>query len=115
MTSRLVSLIAKAPVLNKSSVELGLELLQVSDFEADEDELLLLGTTGPTGDLTETNFAVQWSTQSDYLGYKLILQSGFRLTRSSEELIDIVDNEVDKVTESQTTGTTFLTIFAGLD
>ena len=113
--TRLVSLIAKAPVLNKSSVELGLELLQVSDFEADEDELLLLGTTGPTGDLTETNFAVQWSTQSDYLGYKLLLQSGFRLTRSSEELIDIVDNEVDKVTESQTTGTTFLTIFAGLD
>ena len=113
--TRLASLVGKTPVLNQSTLELGLEIMQVSDLELDEDELLASNTTGPTGDLTETNFAVQWSTLSDYQGYKLILQAGFRLTRSASELIDIVENEVGKVTETETTGTTFLTIYAGLD
>ncbi|MCY3760089.1 MAG: hypothetical protein OXH50_02465, partial [Gemmatimonadetes bacterium] len=72
-------------------------------------------TIGPTGDLTETNLALQWSTRTDYQGYKLLLQTGFRLTRAAIETIEIRELETVKREESETTGTTFLTIYAGLE
>ena len=112
---RLVSLIAKAPMLRSSSLELGVELMQLSDYELDEDELMTAGTVGPTGDLSETNLALQWSTKTDYLGYKLLLQSGFRLTRASIETIEIEDLALVKKSEAETTGTTFLTVYAGVE
>ena len=112
---RLISLTGKTPVLRNSQLELGLELMQLADFELDEQELLDQNTIGPTGDLTETNLALQWSTRTDYQGYKLLLQTGFRLTRAAIETIEIRELETVKREESETTGTTFLTIYAGLE
>ena len=112
---RLISLTGKTPVLRNSQLELGLELMQLADFELDEQELLDQNTIGPTGDLNETNLALQWSTRTDYQGYKLLLQTGFRLTRAAIETIEIRDLETMKRMDSETTGTTFLTIYAGLE
>ena len=112
---RLISLTGKTPVLRNSQLELGVELMQLADFELDEQELLDQNTIGPTGDLTETNLALQWSTRTDYQGYKLLLQTGFRLTRAAIETIEIRELETVKREESETTGTTFLTIYAGLE
>ena len=112
---RLVSLTGKTPVLRNSQLELGLELMQLADFERDEQELLDQNTIGPTGDLNETNLALQWSTRTDYQGYKLLLQTGFRLTRAAIETIEIRELETVKRMDSETTGATFLTIYAGLE
>ena len=59
--------------------------------------------------------AVQWSTTTDYLGYVLLLQTGFRLSRQSLETIEMLDLEIDKKSTIATGTTTFITIYAGVE
>ena len=96
-------------------IEMGTEFRQLRELRADEDALVQESVVGPTGDLNETNLAVQWSTTTDYLGYVLLLQTGFRLSRQSLETIEMMDLEVDKKSTIETGTTTFITIYAGVE
>ena len=110
-----LSVILRFPVLRHSMIEMGTEFRQLRELKADEDALVQESVVGPTGDLNETNLAVQWSTTTDYLGYVLLLQTGFRLSRQSLETIEMLDLEVDKKSTIETGTTTFITIYAGVE
>ena len=112
---RLASVIVTFPILRYSRIQLGTEFRQLRELRTDEDKMVEESIAGPTGDLNETNLAVQWSTTTDYLGYKLLVQAGFRLTRSSIEEIEVVDMEVDKKSKTTTGSATFITIYAGIE
>lgn len=94
---------------------MGAEFRQLRELRADEAALVQEQVLGPTGDLNETNLAVQWSTTTDYLGYVLLLQTGFRLSRRSSETIEMIDLEVAKRSTIETGTTTFITIYAGVE
>ena len=111
----LLSLIAQLPMLQKSSVQLGVEFMRLSDLVTDEDELEEQGILGPTGDFNESTFALQWSTVTDYLGYKLTLQTGFKMTRRSVEAIVAMDEDIAKESHTQTNNATFITIYSGIE
>jgi len=111
----LLSLIAQLPVMQKSSLQTGVEYMRLSNLVADEDELEEQGTLGPTGDLNELSFALQWSTFTDYLGYKLTLQTGFKMTRRSVETITGIDDQIAKVSNSETNNATFITVYSGIE
>ena len=113
--TKLLSLVMKFPMLRKSSAELGIEFVQFSELKADEDQLEQNGILGPTGDFNESILALQWSTVTDYMGYRLILQTGFRVSRKSVEQIEMMDNVIDKKSETETNSATFLTIYAGVE
>ena len=113
-----VQLIANLPVLRHSLVQAGLEQLWFSDRVQDEDALIGAGLQQETGDLISTNIAVQLSTTSDYLGYRLTTQIGLRYGRIlTEQVIEdsdrpgtfVIDNESSNET------TSFITVFAGLE
>ena len=110
-----LSLLAQLPVMQKSSLQAGVEYMRLSDLAADEDELEDRGTLGPTGDLNELSLALQWSTVTDYLGYKLTLQTGFKLTRRSVEAIAGIDDRIVKASDSETNNATFITVYSGIE
>ena len=108
--------VLRFPVLNQSTMEAGVEYRRLVELIVDEEERLEDSLLGPTGDLNETNLALQWTTATSYLGYKLLLQTGFRLTRTSEETVQVgEDLEVSKKMESKTGTTTFITVYAGVE
>ena len=112
----IATLITQFPVLSQSSLSLGLELAQFNDRIEDEDEMLDLGTVGETGDVRSLNAALQLTNHSNYLGYRLTSQIGFRLARIFTEkvqLADRADGTFEKVSEGTTETTGFLTVYAG--
>ncbi len=112
----LLSLILEFPVLQKSSAQVGAEFMRFRELTTDEEALEEAPPQlGPTGDFNESTYALLWSTVTDYLGYKLILQTGFRLTRRANEAIGAMDQEIQKESNTETSSATFLTIYAGLE
>ena len=113
-----LQLIGRIPVMRHTVIESGVERLWFSDRVRDEDELRAQGLLQDTGDLRSTNIAVQLSTMSDYLGYKLTTQVGLRVGRIVTEQV-IEDSEqpgvftIDDRSRNETT--TFITVFAGLE
>ena len=112
---QLWSAIMRLPMLNASHLEMGLEYRRLAELRRDEDKLVDGAILGPTGDFGETTLAIQWSTTSAYLGYKLLVQTGFRLGRTAEEVIEMKDLNVRKASETRTTTTTFITVYAGVE
>ena len=113
-----LQLIGRLPVMRRTTIESGLEQLWFSDRVQDEDALKATGLLQETGDLGSTNLAVQLSTTSDYLGYKLTTQVGLRFGRT---LIERVTEDNDRPgvfktgNKSRNETTTFITVFAGLE
>ncbi|MEE3259517.1 MAG: hypothetical protein VX293_09940, partial [Candidatus Latescibacterota bacterium] len=111
-------LIATLPVLRHTIVQAGLEQLWFSDRVQDEDALIAAGRQQETGDLSSTNIAVQLSTTSDYLGYRLTTQIGLRYGRILTEQVIEDSNRpgtfaIDDESSNETTS--FITVFAGLE
>jgi hypothetical protein len=104
--------------MRHTTIESGLEQLWFSDRVQDEDALKSAGLLQETGDLSSTNIALQLSTTSDYLGYKLTTQAGLRFGRTLTERV-IEDSDRPGIfkegNKSRNETTTFITVFAGLD
>ena len=112
----LAILLAQFPVLSRSVVTGGVELAQFADQETDEDEMVDLGITGPTGDQRSAIFALQLTNNSQYLGYRLTTQIGFRVGRIlSESVEQSSPGMFEKTSEGRTETTSFMTIFAGVE
>ncbi len=112
----LAILLAQFPVLSRSVVTGGVELAQFSDQETDEDEMVDLGITGPTGDLRSAIFALQLTNNSQYLGYRLTTQIGLRVGRILSESVEQSSPGVfGKKSEGRTETTSFMTIYAGVE
>jgi hypothetical protein len=107
------SVVCGLPMLKSSQLEFGAEYLQLRDLVLDEKARVRDALLGPTGDLNESNAAVQWSTTTAYMGYRLTVQGGFRFTRRSVERVEMMDLEVSKGAETETSSATFITIYAG--
>jgi hypothetical protein len=95
-------LIARVPLLSHTLIELGLELSRFEQFRDDSGGIPLDRDLAP--DSNSRIFAVQFNNESDYLGYKLHLQTGFRLQKLTFDNLP-----------SRTTSKIFMTAFAGLD
>ena len=111
-------LIATLPVLRHTIIQAGLEQLWFNDRVQDEDGLVAAGRQQETGDLSSTNVAVQLSTTSDYLGYRLTTQIGLRYGRIlTEQVIEDSDRPGTFLIndESSNETTSFITVFAGLE
>ena len=112
----LAILLAQFPVLSRSVVTGGVELAQFADQETDEDEMVDLGITGPTGDQRSAIFALQLTNNSQYLGYRLTTQIGFRVGRILSESVEQSSPGVfAKKSEGRTETTSFMTIYAGVE
>ena len=112
----LAILLAQFPVLSRSVVTGGVELAQFADQETDEDEMVDLGITGPTGDQRSAIFALQLTNNSQYLGYRLTTQIGFRVGRIlSESVEQSSPGMFEKKSEGRTETTSFMTIYAGVE
>ena len=108
-------LLTQLPAFSHTLLQGGIELLLQRDMIQDEDELLDLGLTQETGDLSSATIAIQLSNTSDYLGYRLTTQIGLRYGSLSTELITQRPNGSFAKRSDRTTETTsFLTILAGL-
>jgi len=108
-------LLTQLPVFSHTLLQGGLELLWQRELVQDEDEMLDLGLTQETGDLSSVTLAVQLSNTSDYLGYRLTTQIGLRYGSIATELIrQRTDGSFAKRSERTTETTSFLTILAGL-
>ena len=108
-------LLARVPALEHTTLRGGLELLWVRDLLVDEEEMVRTGRAGETGDLQSTTLAVQLSTTSGYLGYRLTTQIGFRLTRIRTELVRL--SETDRFVKGRESGrqtVSFATVYAGI-
>ncbi len=92
-----------------------MEFVQFSELLKDENDLEKERILGPTGDFSESTLGLQWSIVTDYLGYKLTMQTGFKLTRRSVETIEGIDLDIKKETETETTSATFITVYAGVE
>ena len=119
------TLLATVPILRRSALTAGLELVQFEERAVDEtihdrgdpayDPAQQL--VGVTGDFRSAIFAFQLSNSAHYLGYRLTTQLGFRIGRTSNELIEL-DSEGEafgKVKEGETETVSFITIYAGVD
>ena len=112
----MATLLAQMPILNRSSLTAGIELAKFNDRVVDEDELLDSGKIGETGDEQSVNVAFQVVNHSNYLGYRMTTHIGLRLGRVSVEQIEEADPGVfEKVSESKTETTSFITIYAGVE
>ena len=111
-------LIATLPVLRHTIIQTGLEQLWFSNQSLDENALIAAGRQQETGDRSSTNIAVQLSTTSDYLGYRLTTQIGLRYGRIlTEQVIEDSDRPGTFVIGDETSNetTSFITVFAGLE
>ena len=93
-------LITRFPVLNNTVIELGVEL---SHFEQFRDEEGVPVDRRLTPDSNSRVLAIQFGNTSDYLGYSLHVQTGFRWQKSTFEFLP-----------DATTSTVFTTVYAGL-
>jgi hypothetical protein len=108
-------LLLEQPVLSRTLLQGGLEMLWKRDLVLDEDEMVDLGVTDETGDLNSITLAVQLSSTSDYLGYRLTTQLGVRFGTLSQEFVrQRPDGSFHLGSERSTETTTFLTVLAGL-
>jgi hypothetical protein len=105
----------RLPVLNNSFIESGMEYSIFQELELDEDELLANGPTQNTGDFRNLVLALQWTTIGHYLGYKLTTQFGFSYTKLWEEGVVLGDEGLVKKSESKSFGTSFISVYAGVD
>ena len=95
----LVSLVLRIPILTSTSLQAGLEYLNVEQFrEQLEDDLV-------RSDRNELVYALQFTNNASYLGYNLWTQTGVRLAR--------IDRKAAERTRTETA--LFLTVYAGLD
>jgi len=94
-------LIARFPLLQKTTIELGLELSHFEQFRDDGDGVPLARSLSP--DSNSRVLAFQLSNTSDYLGYRLNVRTGFRLQKRTFE-----------TEPSSTTSTAYMTVYAGL-
>jgi hypothetical protein len=95
-------LIARIPLLSHTLVELGLELSHFEQFRDDEEGVPVNRDLEP--DSFSRIVAVQFNNSSDYLGYRLHLQTGFRLQKLTFENLP-----------PSTTSKIFMTAYAGLE
>ena len=110
-----LSLIARFPVLSKSVVTTGLEYVRFEEQTANEENLVAGGIEGETGDQRSFVYGLQFHNISDYLGYRLNLQLGFLLNRTSRERVQLGDSGMfEKDSKAGTAVTTFMTVYAGV-
>ena len=103
------------PLLSQSLVEGGVEFSLFRDLVLNEDEQLANGPAGPTGDFRNLVLALQWSSASSYLGYRLTTQFGFSYTRLWEERMIIGNEGLERASEISAFSTSFITVYAGLE
>ena len=96
----LMILLARWPLLNLSSIEAGVEYTIFQQLR-DSDQAV---REGLDDDFTEIVGAAQFSNTSNYLGYSLTTQMGFRLSRRN---IGGEDTETGRVA--------FATVYAGFE
>ena len=94
-----LSLLARWPVLASSSVQAGVEYSIFNQLRKSETVV----REGLLDDFTEIVAALQFSTVTDYLGYRLATKMGMRFTRRS------IDDE------TETGRVAFATMYAGLE
>lgn len=95
------SLLTRFPLLQRTRIELGLELSHFEQFRDDKEGKPLHRALTP--DANTRVFALQVNNVSDYLGYQVIAQLGFRLQKQTFATLP-----------SSTTSTLFATAYAGL-
>ena len=105
----------RLPVLNNSFVESGVEYSIFRELELDEDGLLANGPAQETGDFRNLVLALQWTTLGHYLGYKLTTQFGFSYTKLWEEAVILGDRGLVRKNESRSFGSTFISVYAGVE
>ena len=106
---------ARLPMLNRSAIEAGVEYSIFHELELDESELLENGPAQETGDFRNLVLAVQWTTIGHYLGYKLTTQFGFSYAKRWDEAIVLGDEGLAKKSESRSFGTSFISVYAGVE
>ncbi|MCC7265384.1 MAG: hypothetical protein IT369_23005 [Candidatus Latescibacteria bacterium] len=107
-------LLLKHPLMNRTVVEGGVEFSLFRDLVIDEDELLTNGPAQATEDYRNLVLGLQWSTFGDYQGYKLTTQFGFSFTSKWSEVIRPGERGLERANEKQTTTTSFITVYAGV-
>jgi len=91
--------------LKTTELQAGFEQRYFYNLRGEEGDLL---AGDFTGDFTGSVVALQLTNRSQYLGYSLITQLGIRIDSRSLEVID-------RASERETSGLSFLTVMAGLD
>ena len=111
-----LSLIAHLPVLAHSGVTTGVEYVRFDEQTVDEKELVDGGIEGETGDSRSIVYGLQFHNVSDYLGYRLTMQLGFLVNRTSRERVRVrADSGMfEKDSDTGTDVTTFMTVYAGV-
>lgn len=97
-------LLVEFPVMKRSRIKAGLEQRFFHELRVEE---AALSPGSITGDFRGTTLAFQLTNVSDYLGYKLTMQTGLRVDRRSLEVIDAQR-------QATTAGTAYLTLFGAL-
>ncbi|NKB67738.1 MAG: hypothetical protein GKR89_11805 [Candidatus Latescibacteria bacterium] len=105
----------RLPVLNDSFIESGLEYSIFRELELDEDELLRDGPAQDTGDFRNLVLALQWTTSGYYLGYRITTQFGYSYNRRWDEAVVLGDDRLIKKSESRSFGTSFISVYAGVE
>ena len=118
----LAGLMLQFPVLRRSQVTAGFELAQFHDLVLDEDDVIRRAELGEAVELGETRdfrsaiFAIQLSNRSQYQGYHLTTQLGFRVGRTSNELIERTEpGRFERDREGFTETVSFITLYAGTE
>jgi hypothetical protein len=93
------------PILKTTELQAGFERRYFYNLRGDEDDL---AAGDFSGDFAGSVVALQLTNRSTYLGYKLVTQLGIRIDHRSLEVID-------RNSESETSGLSFLTVVAGID
>ncbi len=96
-----LSFLLRFPLLNRSMIEAGFEFSRFDQFRDDDDGIPLHHSLSP--DSTSRVFAMQLHNRSAYLGYELILQTGFRIKKETYSHLP-----------SSTTSHMFVTAYAGM-
>jgi len=105
----------RLPILNNSFIESGVEYSIFRELALDEDALLENGPVQDTGDFRNLVLALQWSTLGHYLGYKITTQFGFSYTTRWDEAVVLGDTGLEKKSESRSFGTSFISVYAGVE
>ena len=118
----LATLILEVPFLRRSQLTAGLELAQFHDLVLDEDDVIRRAELGEAVELGETRdfrsaiFAIQLSNRSQYQGYHLTTRLGFRVGRTSNELIERIEpGRFERDSEGFTETVSFITLYAGTE
>ena len=103
-------------MLAHSGVTTGVEYVRFDEQTVDEKELVDGGIEGETGDSRSIVYGLQFHNVSDYLGYRLTMQLGFLVNRTSRERVRVrADSGMfEKDSDTGTDVTTFMTVYAGV-